>query len=159
MTIPESQFVENKQSLTELKAIIESVAAFATCQGGTDPHGFRPDGDPVGVQIGRTTLEDLARDIKLYTDPPQFTSITFDGEEQNAIITVQVTACPVKPVFAYGRPFKRVGRSNQRLSHEKQRLIEETTGRTWMPYRVSTLQSITSTLAPFGISSSVRART
>lgn len=38
----------------------------------------------------------------------------------------------MKPVFAYGRPYKRVGRSNQRLSREEvQRLMEETTGRTW----------------------------
>ena len=137
MTILESQFVEDKQSLGELKSIIESVAAFATCQGGTIRIGIRPDGEPVGVQIGRTTLEDLARDIKLNTDPPQFPSITCDGEEQCAIIMVQIAGCPVKPVFAYGRPYKRVGRSNQRLSREEvQRLMEETTGRTWdaLPY-------------------------
>ena len=132
MEVPESQFVEYKQSLGELKEIIESVAAFATCQGGTIRIGIRPNGEPVGVQIGRTTLEDLARDIKLNTDPPQFPSITFDGEEQSAIITVQVAGSPVKPVFACGRPYKRVGRSNQRLSREEvQRLMEETTGRTW----------------------------
>jgi len=132
MTIPESQFVENKQSLGELKDIIDSVASFATCQGGTIRIGIRPNGDHVGVQIGRTTLEDLARDIKLNTDPPQFPSITFDGDEQNAIISVQVDGSAVKPVFAYGRPYKRVGRSNQRLSREEvQRLMEITTGRTW----------------------------
>jgi len=132
MEVPESQFVEHKQSLGELKEIIESVAAFATCQGGTIRIGIRSNGEKIGVQIGRTTLEDLARDIKQNTDPPQFPSIIFDGEERRAIITVQVAGSPVKPVFAYGRPYKRVGRSNQRLSREEvQRLMEETTGRTW----------------------------
>lgn len=132
MDVPESQFVEHKQSLGELKDIIESVAAFATCQGGTIRIGIRPNGEPAGVQIGHTTLEDLARDIKLNTDPPQFPSITFDGEEQHAIITVQVDGSPLKPVFAYGRPYTRVGRTNQKLSRaEVQRLMEETTGRTW----------------------------
>lgn len=72
MEVPESQFLEHKQSLGELKDIIESVAAFATCQGGNIRIGIRPNGDPLGVQIGRTTLEDLARDIKLNTDPAQF---------------------------------------------------------------------------------------
>lgn len=72
MSSPESQFVEHKQSLGELKAIIESVAAFATYQGGTIRIGIRPNGDQVGIQLGRTTLEDLTFDIKLNTDPPQF---------------------------------------------------------------------------------------
>lgn len=68
----------------------------------------------------------------MYTDPPQFPAITFDGDEQNAIITVGVSGSSLKPVFAYGRPYKRVGRSNQRLTRDEvQRLMEETTGRTW----------------------------
>lgn len=132
MIITESQFVEHKQTLSELKSIIESVAAFATCQGGTIRIGIGPNGEAVGVQIGRTTLEDLARDIKLNTDPPQFPSITFDGERQSAIITIRVEGSMIKPVFAYGRPYKRVGPSNQKLTRDEvQRLIEQTTGHTW----------------------------
>ncbi len=69
MSIPESQFVEHKKYISELKSIIESVAAFATCQGGTIQIGINPGGEYVGVQIGRTTLEYLARDIKVVYRP------------------------------------------------------------------------------------------
>ena len=132
MSIPESQFSEDKQSLGEMQAIIETVAAFATCQGGTIHVGIKPNGERAGVEIGRTTLEDLARDIKLHTDPPQFPSIKVDGEEKSAVIYIQVEASRVKPVFAYHRPMQRVGRTNQKLTREEvQRLMEDTTGRTW----------------------------
>ena len=130
--IPESQFSEDKQSLGEIKAIVETVAALASCQGGTIRVGITPTGECVGVEIGRTTLEDLARDIKLNTEPPQFPSIIVEGEEMSAVIYIQVTASLVKPVFAYGRPYLRVGRTNQRLSREEmKRLLEQTEGRTW----------------------------
>ena len=132
MSIPESQFSEDKQSLGEMHAIVETVAAFASGEGGTIRVGINANGERIGVEIGRTTLEDLARDIKMNTDPPQFPSMTFDGPEQSAVIFIQVDASPVKPVFAYSRPFKRVGRTNQRLSREEvKRLMEQTEGRTW----------------------------
>ena len=132
MSIPESQFSEDKQSLGEMQAIVETVAAFASCQGGTVRVGITPHGERIGVEIGRTTLEDLARDIKLNTDPPQFPSIKFDGQEKSAVIFIQVEGSRVKPVFAYHRPMKRVGRTNQKLTREEvQRLMEDTTGRTW----------------------------
>jgi ATP-dependent DNA helicase RecG len=45
---------------------------------------------------------------------------------------VNIQESPVKPVWAFGRPLKRVGRTNQRLSPEEtKRLLEVTTGRTW----------------------------
>jgi hypothetical protein len=43
MSIPESQFSEDKQSLGEMKAIVETVAAFATCEGGTIRVGIKPE--------------------------------------------------------------------------------------------------------------------
>ncbi len=132
VNMPESQFSEDKQSLGEMQAVVETVAAFASCQGGTIRVGITPHGERVGVKIGRTTLEDLARDIKQNTDPPQFPSIIVEGAETSAVIYIQVESSRVKPVFAYQRPFKRVGRTNQKLTREEvQRLMEETTGRTW----------------------------
>jgi ATP-dependent DNA helicase RecG len=48
------------------------------------------------------------------------------------VVRVQVEESPIKPVWAFGRPYKRVGRTNQALSREEtQRLVEVTTGRTW----------------------------
>jgi len=108
------------------------VAAFATASGGVVRIGLNNDGVRVGVQIGNRTLEDLANYVRDNTDPPQFPSISFDGPEDSAVITVQVEDSPVKPVCAFSRPLKRVGRTNQRLSREEtKRLMEVTSGRTW----------------------------
>jgi ATP-dependent DNA helicase RecG len=128
----EYENVENKQSLAEQREIVETVAAFATASGGTVYVGVRPDGSRVGVQLGRNTLENLANEIKRNTDPPQYPSIVVEGEEQSAVLCIRVPENPVKPVWAYGRPFKRVGRTNQSLSaDETRRLMDLTRGRSW----------------------------
>lgn len=130
--IVESERVESKLSLNEWREVVESVAAFATAHGGTVRLGVRPDGTRAGVQIGRNTLEKLANDIKGNTDPPQYPSIAVEGDERAAVIVVTIEESPIKPVWAFGRPYTRVGRSNQRLSREEtHRLMDVTTGRTW----------------------------
>ena len=132
MTHSESELIENKTSLNEWREVVESVAAFATSKGGTVLVGVDPNGKRVGVQIGRTTIEDLANKIKTNTDPPQYPSISVDGPDHSAVIVILAEENPIKPVWAFGRPVKRVGRTNQRLSREEaQRMAEATTGRTW----------------------------
>jgi predicted HTH transcriptional regulator len=59
--MPEYENSENKLSFGEQKAIIESLAAFATARGGVVRVGISPDGDRVGTQLGRNTLENLAK--------------------------------------------------------------------------------------------------
>jgi len=132
MRSQESHFSENKQSLALWREIVESVAAFATASGGTIHVGISPNGEKVGIRIGKGTLEDLANKIKVNTDPSMFPSISMEGPEDSAIIVIQVEESPLKPVWAFGRPIKRVGRTNQQLSrNEAQRITEICTGRTW----------------------------
>src|SRR5687768_10381486 len=121
MTRSEDERRENKQSLGETREIVESVTAFATAGGGTISIGIRPDGSRVGVQLGKASLENMANSIKQNTEPPQYPSIQVEGPEESAVIRITVQESPVKPVWAYGRPFKRVGRTNQRLSPEETR--------------------------------------
>jgi ATP-dependent DNA helicase RecG len=133
ISIPsESETVEWKQSLSGGKEIVETCAAFATSQGGTIYVGISPKGERVGVDIGKGTLEDLANKIKLNTDPPQYPTIGFCGDESSSVVKITVEQNPVKPVWAFGRPMKRVGQTNQRIQRdESQRLLEISTGRTW----------------------------
>jgi ATP-dependent DNA helicase RecG len=132
VNVVETDQIENKQSLNEWREIVETIAAFATSGGGIVHVGVGATGERVGVQIGQRSLENLADQIKANTEPPQYPSMTLEGEETSAIITLRVEESPVKPVWAFGRPFKRVGRTNQRLSPEEtHRLWEITTGRTW----------------------------
>lgn len=88
---PESQTVEWKQSLGEWKEIVETCAAFATSEGGTIYVGISPKGDPVGVELGKDTLEDMANKIKVNTDPAQFPSIEVDGPESATQSATQST--------------------------------------------------------------------
>ena len=108
------------------------MAAFATSKGGIVRIGIGPKGEKAGIQLGRGTLEDLSNKIKQNTDPPQYPSMTVEGPEESAIIVIRVEESPIKPVWAFGRPLKRVGRTNQHLSREEaQRIMEVTSGRTW----------------------------
>lgn len=128
----EYQHIEYKQSLGEKHEATVALAAFATARGGEVRFGIAPDGRRVGVQIGKNSLEELANYIKQSTDPPLFPDLLVEGEEASAVIVVRVEESPIKPVWAFGRPYKRVGRTNQGLSREEtQRLVEATRGMTW----------------------------
>lgn len=132
MSQKETETTENKSSLSELNQAIVAMAAFATSKGGVVHFGITPEGKKSGIQIGKNTLENLANDVRRNTDPPIFPSIEVEGDESSAIIHVSVEESPIKPVWAFGKPYKRVGRTNQSLSREEtQRLVETTTGRTW----------------------------
>ncbi len=132
LNVPEHEMLECKQSLAEAREVVVSVAAFASAHGGMIQIGVTPEGHRSGVQLGRTTLEQLANQIKENTDPPQYPSITYDGPEESAVITVRIDESPIKPVWAFYTPYKRVGRSNQKLSPEEtQRLTSISAGRTW----------------------------
>ena len=130
MNLLESQSRENKQSLHEWRQVVESIAAFATNQGGMIQIGIGPKGERFGIHIGKGALEDLSNKIKENTDPPQYPSITVEGAEEAGIIVIRVEESPIKPVWVFGRPLKRVGRINQHLSREQaQRMVEASTGR------------------------------
>lgn len=131
-TLMESERSANKSSLAEWREVVESVAAFATSGGGQVRIGIGPTGKRIGVRLGRGTLEDLANKIKVNTDPAQFPSIAVEGSEDSAVVRIRVEESPIKPVWAFGRPLKRVGRTNQHVSRgEAQRMAEATIGRTW----------------------------
>jgi predicted HTH transcriptional regulator len=60
----ESERSENKSSLVEWREVVESVAAFATTEGGHVRIGIGAGGERIGLRLGRGTLEDLANKIK-----------------------------------------------------------------------------------------------
>lgn len=123
----ESQTYEAKQSVSEWREIVQTVAAFATAQGGRIEIGVSPDGSVVGVDIGQSTLENLANDIRQNTDPRQGPSVAVDKRDKREVICLYVPESGDKPVAAFGVPYKRVGPSNHRLSMtEVRQLIAET---------------------------------
>ena len=132
-TIPEEgQTVERKESLGERREIVETCAAFASAQGGRIYLGVRDDGTVVGIQIGKGTLEGLANDIAQNTVPKLVPAITTVQVAGRTVIEVQTTENPTKPVSAYGRAYRRSGRTNQVLvASEIAELYFASRGVTW----------------------------
>lgn len=128
----ESESVELKRSLGEWKEVVETCAAFATAKGGRIYVGVTDDGRVVGIQIGKGTLEDLANKIAQNTVPKLVPAIATDMMGGDTVITVEVPEHPTKPVYAFGKPWRRSGRTNQVLSpNEAAELYLATRGITW----------------------------
>ena len=116
MISEEGQTVERKESLAERREIVETCAALASAQGGRIYIGVRDNGTIAGVQIGRGTLEGLANDIAQNTVPKLVPAITTLEGAGQTVILVEVAENPTKPVSAYGRAYRRSGRTNQVLA-------------------------------------------
>jgi ATP-dependent DNA helicase RecG len=128
----EGQTVERKESLSLWRDIVETCAAFASAQGGKVFVGVADDGRITGVQIGKGTLEDLANRIAQNTTPKVVPVITTQDEPGATVIIVDVPEHQTKPVTAFGRPYRRAGRTNQVLSaSEVAELYLASRGLTW----------------------------
>jgi len=128
----ESETLELKRSLGELREIVETTGAFANASGGTILAGVSPQKEIIGVRIGTDTLESLANSIKQNTDPAILPSIFTVQLKGKQVIVLQIEESSVKPVLAYNKPFKRVGRSNHILSsNEMAKLVLESAGSSW----------------------------
>ncbi len=114
----EKENIEFKRSL-DVKRIVQTVASFATARGGTIFVGINNDGDVVGVDVGKSTIENLSNEIVRNTEPRQYPSIKVQKKENKDIIQILVEEGQFKPVFAYNVPYKRVGRSNHKLSRDE----------------------------------------
>jgi ATP-dependent DNA helicase RecG len=122
----ESENVEFKPSLSQKDRIMESISAFSNNVGGTILIGVSDQGEITGVDIGRKTLEDLAGYVKRNSDPPVYPSIGTIPVKNSILLFVEVMESPEKPVFFNDKAYKRVGRSNQRISsHEIRKMVKE----------------------------------
>jgi ATP-dependent DNA helicase RecG len=133
MSIPaEGETVELKESLGEWKEIVKACAAFATAKGGRVYVGVADNGRIAGVQIGKGTLEDLANKVGGNTNPRIVPSVATISTDEKTIITLDVSENPAKPVYAFDKPLRRSGRTNQTLSPgEAADLYFATRGITW----------------------------
>ena len=68
----ESETVEFKPSLSQINEIVETVSAFSNTKGGTIQVGVSDNGEIVGVDVGKNTIERLANQIKQNTDRDRF---------------------------------------------------------------------------------------
>jgi len=115
----ESETLEFKKSTGEWKEIIKTISAFSNTKGGTILIGINDSGKIKGVDIGKNTLEDLANKIKENTDPKIYPHITTKVIDGKSIIIIDVKEASDHLILAFGRPFRRVGKSTMRMSKDE----------------------------------------
>eukprot|EP01035_Chromulina_nebulosa_P022433 gene22433-29049_t len=126
----ESEIIEFIEAFND--EALESIGAFINAKGGTLLLGVRNSGEICGLPVGKKTLEDIANRIQESTDPriqPSISTITFKNK---IVVIISVLSGLVAPVSVRGKYFRRVGKSNQRMSHEEivQRMISNS-GISW----------------------------
>jgi len=124
----ENENLEFKESLRLEEEICQTVSAFSNANGGLILVGVRDDGTIIGIDIGRNTLEGLANNIKRNTDPAIFPSIKILDARGKRIILIEVKESSEKPVFCRKYSYKRVGKTNQRISSSEMRKLAKESG-------------------------------
>lgn len=117
----ESQNLEFKKSLAERKEILETISAFSNTKGGKILVGIEENKDGsvkevVGVKIKGKEIENLTNEIKQTTDPIIFPSVELEKMGRREILVIDVKESPIKPVVLKEGGYKRVGRSNLKLT-------------------------------------------
>ncbi|MCG2735873.1 MAG: helix-turn-helix domain-containing protein [Candidatus Methanoperedenaceae archaeon] len=115
----ESEILEFKPSLSQIKDIIETISAFSNTRDGSIIIGIDDKRNIIGVDVGKKTIESLANEIKQDTDPQIYPSISVEDIGGKNIIVVEVKESKSKPVFAFDRVYKRVGKSNHKVSSDE----------------------------------------
>ena len=122
----ESETVEFKKSLSESKEIINTISAFANTKGGKIFISVSNYGKVLGVEIGKDTAERLVNQITQNTDSKIHPHITVEKIGEKQIIIIKIKESSDHLVLAFGRPYKRVGKSTLRMSKDEyERLILE----------------------------------
>jgi ATP-dependent DNA helicase RecG len=115
----ESEQLEFKSSPGEWKEIVETVSAFSNGIGGKILVGVSNSGKPIGITIGKNTVEDLTNKIVTNTEPKVYPEITLVNVDEVDAIAINIKPSPDRLVLAFGRPFKRVGKSTLRMSKDE----------------------------------------
>jgi len=132
----ESETVEFKPSLSQMDKIIGSISAFSNTKGGTLVIGVSDKGEVLGVDIGTRTIESLANQVKQNTDPMAYPSIRVDKSDKKHVVVIEVVEGKQKPVLAFGRAYRRVGKSNQKLGYDEIRNLALKTSKIYWDSRV-----------------------
>ncbi|MCD6483826.1 MAG: putative DNA binding domain-containing protein [Candidatus Odinarchaeota archaeon] len=107
----ESETVEFKKSLSEIREIVQTLSAFANTKGGKIIVGVDDSGNITGVTIGKDTIEKLVSTIIQNTNPRVYPEIFTETLNNKNVIVMSVSERKDKPVFAYGKAYIRIGKN------------------------------------------------
>ena len=106
--LQESESVELKKSLAELKQGLASMAAILNKhQAGILWFGVRNNGAIVGIDANEKTLRDLSQSIAAHIEPKIYPHITLESQQDKSCIKI-VFSGKDAPYFAYGKAYMRV---------------------------------------------------
>ena len=125
----ESQTLEFKESLALKEEIGEAVSAFSNTTSGIILVGVKDTGNIRGAEIGTTTLEGLANYLKQNTDNQVYPKMTVETIGGKKVLLIEVSEAGEKPVFFRGSAYKRIGRSNHKLSASEIRKLAKESGK------------------------------
>lgn len=115
----ESETAEFKPSLSQMNEIVESISAFSNSSGGVLLVGVSNSGKILGVEAGKDSIERLSNKISQGTDPKIYPKLSIDEIGGKKIIAIEVGESKNKPHLAFGRFFKRVGKSTLLASRDE----------------------------------------
>lgn len=111
--------MEFKKTVGEWKEAVETISAFANIEGGRIIIGISQTGKLLGVEIGKGTIEDLTNKISQNIDPKIRPRVTMEKMDGKSLIMIEVKESSDHLVLAFGRPYKRVGRSSVQMSKDE----------------------------------------
>jgi ATP-dependent DNA helicase RecG len=112
----ESETVELKKSLAELKEGLISIAAILNKHGAGELwFGVAPNGKPVGLDVTDKTLRDLSQAIAAHVEPKTYPQVTTQTVAGKTCIHIRFDGQNA-PYFAYGRAYMRVADEDRQLS-------------------------------------------
>ena len=123
----ETEILEFKKSTSEVKAAMDDISAILNKHGeGKLIFGVKPDGDVCGQEIGKDTLDDVAKTIKEAIEPTIYPNIYEEEISGLKCIVIEFKG-KEKPYSSYGRYFKRVvDRSEKMTSIELKAMMAST---------------------------------
>lgn len=114
-----SETLEFKVGTQLLKEAVQTLCGMANRSGGTVIFGVTDTGAVQGQQISDDTLRSVAQAVQLNTEPRLYPSIRKQEIDGRLCLIAEVEESPLKPHFAYGRPWIRVGSSTQKMSRDE----------------------------------------
>ncbi|EFK07435.1 divergent AAA domain protein [delta proteobacterium NaphS2] len=130
--LKESETVELKKSLAELRQGLVSIAAILNKhQAGTLWFGVRNNGTIAGIDANEKTLRDLSQSIAAHIEPriyPRISEVSVQGKQ---CIKVEFSGDET-PYFAYGRAFMRVADEDRQLSVRQLKDLIAAQSREWL---------------------------
>lgn len=122
----ESETLEFKATTGQRREAAQAVCAMLNHRGGQVLFGVAPDGTIHGREVGKDTLDHIARELQRIVPPTYPGLVEVDLSNGRCVIVVTTDAGPTRPYMYGGHAYRRVGSTNLRLSsHEYNRMLLE----------------------------------